>query len=185
MKMNIKRRQHFSTVVFLFILSFFLQSTVCAKKPTDWSSVKKSIKKDFPDVENITTQELSDLLSTPDTIVPIIIDARESEEYAVSHLQNALHADTKEKAVEVLKDVNKDTLIVVYCSVGYRSGSLVKQLIDIGFNNIYNLKGSIFKWANENRPVFKGDKQVKSVHPYDKEWGKLLKKEFWSFTPEK
>lgn len=40
-----------------------------------------------------------------------------------------------------------------------------------GFSNVYNLDGSIFAWANEGRPVYRGDKQVDEVHPYNQSGG--------------
>jgi hypothetical protein len=42
---------------------------------------------------------------------------------------------------------------------------------------VYNLDGSIFQWANEGRPLYSGTNRVASVHPYDREWGRFLKKE--------
>ncbi len=37
-----------------------------------------------------------------------------------------------------------------------------------------NLKGSIFQWANEGRPVVRDGEPVREVHPYDAVWGRLL-----------
>ena len=37
-----------------------------------------------------------------------------------------------------------------------------------------NLKGSIFKWANEGRPLVQDGKPTHQVHPYNKYWGRLL-----------
>ena len=183
--MNTIVKRHAPIIALFFILSSIPNSTVCAKKPLDWTSVKKTITKNFPDVVHISTQQLYDLIATPDTVMPILLDSKEPEEYAVSHLRHALPAASKKKALVILKDIHKDTLIVIYCSEGYRSGSLAEQLMGFGYTNVYNLEGSIFKWANEGRPLFKDDKQVKRAHTYDKTWGTLLKKKLWSFTPEK
>ena len=44
--------------------------------------------------------------------------------------------------------------------------------------SVYNLKGSIFKWANEGRPVVDSSGQaVSKVHPYSAVWGKCLNSE--------
>ena len=177
--------KYFSIVSFLLIVNFVFSSPVFAKKPLDWSYVKESINKDFPDVPDISTKKLSELLSNPDTLVPVLIDAREAKEYAMSHLKDAQLVDSVEKALEILKHIRKDYLIIIYCSVGYRSASLVAYLNKNGYKNVYNLEGSLFKWANEGRPLYKGNTQVKLVHPYNKKWSVLLKKELWSFTPEK
>ena len=84
--------------------------------------------------------------------------------------------------------------VVCYCSVGYRSSALAQQLQyelekpvyqDMKSKLvIYNLEGSIFKWANERKDLEdnKGRKTV-LVHPYNIIWGKLLNAELRSFEP--
>lgn len=43
---------------------------------------------------------------------------------------------------------------------------------------MYNLEGSIFKWANENRQmVDHKNRSTVYAHPYNAVFGKLLKKE--------
>ena len=39
-----------------------------------------------------------------------------------------------------------------------------------------NMEGSIFKWANEGRPVYRDGERVEKVHPYNETWGRLLDK---------
>ena len=82
--------------------------------------------------------------------------------------------------------------VVCYCSVGYRSSALAQQLQyelekpvyqDMKSKLvIYNLEGSIFKWANEGKDLEdnRGRKTV-VVHPYN--WGKLLNAELLSYEP--
>ena len=44
--------------------------------------------------------------------------------------------------------------------------------------SIHNLEGSLFKWANESRPmVDRMDQPTIFAHPYSAVWGKLLKPE--------
>jgi 3-mercaptopyruvate sulfurtransferase SseA len=62
----------------------------------------------------------------------------------------------------------------VYCSVGYRSARIVERLRAAGHSDVRNLRGSIFQWANEGRPVVRGDSTVHKVHPFDATWGRLL-----------
>jgi hypothetical protein len=77
-----------------------------------------------------------------------------------------------------LMDLSQDSLIVVYCSVGYRSSVLARKLQDMGVTRVYNLEGSIFKWANEERPLVRNGDTVQKVHPYDAYWGKLLETKY-------
>ena len=64
--------------------------------------------------------------------------------------------------------------ILVYCSVGVRSSRYAQQLKGAGIENIYNLQGSIFAWANQGFPVQRQGKTVQKVHGYDAEWEKYL-----------
>ena len=64
---------------------------------------------------------------------------------------------------------------MTYCSAGYRSGKLAERLQAAGYTNVRNLDGSIFKWANERRPLVRGESEpVTKVHPYSAIWGRLL-----------
>ena len=58
-----------------------------------------------------------------------------------------------------LPEVDKNTPIVVYCSVGYRSEKIGEKLRKAGYTNVTNLFGGLFTWANENRPLKKPTNQ--------------------------
>lgn len=156
----------------------------CLQEEMTWPAVKRLIRERFPEVSQVSTTELSEWLNTPGSAPPLLLDARTPEEWAVSHLPGALLATTEGQALVELQGVEKEHLIVVYCSVGYRSAALAQQLISRGFTNVHNLEGSIFAWANEGRPVYQGERTVRQVHPYNKVWGQLLNRELWAPTPE-
>ena len=157
-----------------------------AEPPRDWTSVDQLITEEFPSVPALTTAELEALLSDP-THEVILLDAREADEHAVSHLRGAHIATSDDDAVTVLEQLDAaarpEVVIVAYCSVGYRSAALVQSLHARGFGNAVNLEGSIFAWANEERPVYQGSGRATHVHPYNAEWGALLNQELWSFDP--
>lgn len=140
----------------------------------DWSSIKGRIAEEFPQVRQITADELDRWMSKPGAPPPRLLDVREPEEYAVSHLPMALRIDPDAQAGDLPPDIGKDTPVVVYCSVGYRSAALAQRLQTAGFTNVRNLDGSIFQWANEGRPVLRNGREVREVHPYDSKWGRLL-----------
>jgi rhodanese-related sulfurtransferase len=77
-------------------------------------------------------------------------------------------------ALERLKNVDKNKTIVIYCSVGIKSSKLANELQNAGYHNVYNLEGSIFKWAHKGYPVYKWSQRVYRVHPYDRRWCVLL-----------
>jgi len=105
----------------------------------------------------------------------MLLDARTTAEFAVSHLLGAVNVASTETAELLIASAPVNTTIVVYCSVGYRSAELISGLQRVATRTIYNLKGSIFRWANEDRPLYRGITRVGIVHPYDQSWGPLLK----------
>lgn len=139
-----------------------------------WDAVHRMIAADFPDVPSITTDSLSERLSDASVPSPVLLDARSAEEFAVSHLPGAHRVDPAATTVPALDTLSRDTAIVVYCSVGYRSARIAHRLRTRGFTNVSNLKGSIFRWANEGRPVYRDGRPVTTVHPYNTPWGHLL-----------
>ena len=144
-------------------------------KATDisWERVTELINQEFPNVEHISTYELAKLMADNQAVT--IIDSRAEAEFEVSHLPGASHAET---VAEIERLAETGNPIVVYCSVGYRSSRLVSELQRAGFSDVRNLEGSIFAWANEGRKLVKsGGQQAKTVHPYNKRWGKLLREE--------
>ncbi|MGB5691158.1 MAG: rhodanese-like domain-containing protein [Flavobacteriaceae bacterium] len=106
----------------------------------------------------------------------LIIDAREKEEYMVSHIPGALWVGYKTFQMESLNErFPKDTSIVVYCSVGVRSEDIGEQLMEQGFTDVHNLYGGIFEWKNLGGPVVDSlEKDTENVHAYSKYWSHLL-----------
>jgi len=106
----------------------------------------------------------------------IILDAREKREYEVSHLRGARWVGYDDFDLSRVKDLPKDTPIVVYCSVGYRSGVVANKLLTAGFENVENLYGGIFEWKNRGYPVYRDTAETDSVHAYNRKWGIWLQK---------
>jgi rhodanese-related sulfurtransferase len=72
----------------------------------------------------------------------IIIDTREPHEYKKSHVEGALnlppHTFMNGEAINRLKEVAKDTCIIVYCRSGARSNTCAKILEEAGYSNLVN-----------------------------------------------
>jgi rhodanese-related sulfurtransferase len=147
-----------------------------------WRAVNHMIESDFPTVASITTDSLATRLSDS-TARPILLDARSPEEYAVSHLPGAHRVDPEATSFPTLDTLSRDRPVVVYCSVGYRSARIASRLQEQGFNDAVNLKGSIFRWANEGRTVVRDGTPVQAVHPYDDTWGTLLADSLHAYAP--
>lgn len=136
-----------------------------------WGAVKARIRKEFPAVPQLGTGALAARLEGER---PLLLDVRTLAEYEVSHLAGARRVEPG--AMPEL-GVPKDTPIVTYCSVGYRSSALAQRLRAAGYTRVENLEGSIFQWANEGRPLVRDGQPAKLVHPFDAVWGRLLDKE--------
>lgn len=102
---------------------------------------------------------------------PLLLDAREREEFQVSHLPGALYLGYKKPDFERLAKVDKERPLVVYCTVGFRSERMAKQLRDRGFKEVYNLFGSLYAWKLSGRPLVDADGPTDRLHTYDKKWG--------------
>ncbi|HEX8679944.1 MAG TPA: rhodanese-like domain-containing protein [Chthoniobacterales bacterium] len=131
-----------------------------------------AIRGEFREVEPITTAELAAWLADDARPAPLLVDVRTRAEYEVSHLAGAEYGGAGTGFD--LSQQPRDRAIVTYCSIGYRSGRFARSLRAAGFTNVRNLEGSIFQWANEGRPVFRGEERVTEVHPYNNTWAVFL-----------
>ena len=166
------------------VLIALLAATSCADRASEptWAGVEARIAETFPDVPSIDTAGLSELLQDPLQAV-VLLDVREPDEFAVSHLEGAVRATSIDQAAALVRDAPAGATIVAYCSVGYRSAGLVAELRERGVAGVYNLTGSIFRWANEDRPLYRGTAPVRHVHPFDASWGTLLDADRRSGSP--
>ena len=110
----------------------------------------------------------------------VFLDARELKEFKISHIKNAIHVGYDNFDNKTVSSLNKNAIIVIYCSVGYRSGKIGLKLRKMGFTNVFNLYGGLFEWANNGNPIYQKDKKTNKVHPYNTKWGKWLKPELRS-----
>ena len=107
----------------------------------------------------------------------LLLDTRKKEEFEVSHLKNAVWVGDKEFDIDMVSDSipDKNTPIVVYCSIGVRSEDVGEKLLKKGYMEVYNLYGGIFEWKNKDFPVYDSiGQKTDRVHAYNKHWGKML-----------
>jgi rhodanese-related sulfurtransferase len=105
----------------------------------------------------------------------IFLDAREFEEYQTSHIPEARFIGYEDFKIEKIKDLSKESNIIVYCSIGYRSEKIATKLKKAGYKNVYNLYGSIFEWVNSGFDTAdKNGKSTNKIHTYNKSWSKWV-----------
>jgi len=127
--------------------------------------------------KNVKTISVKDLKNRLDTQQEtIILDAREKSEFKVSHIKGAIYCGYSQYSKKALKNIDKSKTIIIYCSVGYRSGEIAEKLIKMGFTDVRNVYGGIFDWVNSGFPVYNASGSTNQIHGFDEEWGKWLKK---------
>ncbi|XP_075251649.1 uncharacterized protein LOC142344059 [Convolutriloba macropyga] len=138
----------------------------------------------------------------------VVLDVRPPEEFDVSHIKGSIRVEPSTKDLESVLEaikthqsdssLSESTTVVAYCSLGFRSSDLITKLAQhcktkvknsektqsssdqsaVPNMQMYNLEGSLFKWANENRPmVDSNDATTALCHPFNSIWGKFLRKD--------
>lgn len=115
--------------------------------------------RDFPSAVNITPKEALKLKNT------VFVDVREDYEMNTSMLPGAISKSDFEKNKKEYQDSN----IVVYCTIGYRSGIFTEEIAEEGFKAV-NLKGGVLLWSHERLDFFKSNIKTNKVHVYGAKW---------------
>ncbi|MBI5800422.1 MAG: rhodanese-like domain-containing protein [Verrucomicrobia bacterium] len=127
----------------------------------------------FPQVRQLPPAQLAAWLADSSRPQPLLLDVRQPEEFAVSHLAGARRVEFSDAAKAVLENVPTTQPIVCYCAAGFRSSVMAKRLARAGHREVFNLEGAIFDWASEGRPLVCADQPTREVHPFN--WlGRLL-----------
>jgi rhodanese-related sulfurtransferase len=172
----------------LFIIAGLTPDTVTAFD-LSLEATQQSIEKKYSNIDHIVGSHFLKL----NTKKTLIFDVRQKKEFDVSHIKNAIHVNptiTNKNFMTKFGLQLKGQNIVFYCSVGERSSLLASRLKPLllkqGADNIYNLKGGIFQWRNEQRILIQNGLPTQFVHPFNPLWGLLLKdKSSIKFFPEK
>ena len=119
-------------------------------------------KKQFPEVHDISAQEVMILAAERKAV---LIDIREPREQQVSMLPGAI----TEK--EFLNDPAKykEDVKIVYCTISYRSGKFAQKLQKKGIP-VYNLRGGILAWVHDGGKVYDQNGETDRIHVYGRKW---------------
>ena len=92
---------------------------------------------------DITNEQIDKLLEQG----AILIDVRSPQEFEEEHLANAICIPDYEIMSKISRIVeDKQQLIIVYCSSGYRSKKVQKKLENIGYKKVYNLYNGLLDY---------------------------------------
>jgi len=158
------RKTFFITTLLIYSVNIFSQTTV----NQEFGEMLQLLLSNS--VQQITVDELEQMDGV------CLLDARELEEYEISHIESAAYIGYNNLNKKVLEGIPKEQTIVLYCSVGYRSEKIGEKLQKMGYTNVYNLYGSIFEWVNQGKPVVNETGPTMRVHTYNKRWSKWLER---------
>ena len=118
----------------------------------------------FPDVEQLTVQQVGRLLETNAKGI-VLVDVREEHEREVSHIPGSITAAD----FEADPDRYSGAVVVAYCTVGARSSAFARKHTSQG-HPVANLRGSILAWTHAGGPLVDGEGPTTRVHVYGKQW---------------
>ncbi|QAA82774.1 rhodanese-like domain-containing protein [Aequorivita sp. H23M31] len=154
----------------LFIFFIFLIGTSSGQE-----SLEKLLNKyNTHSIPYVSVEELM-MLQKNDSVV--ILDAREPEEFSVSHIKSSVNIgfDKFSSNENQLRDINRNAHLIVYCSLGIRSEKIGEKLKKAGFTNVKNLYGGIFEWKNKGCTVIdSAGTETENVHTFSEKWSAWL-----------
>jgi rhodanese-related sulfurtransferase/TusA-related sulfurtransferase len=108
------------------------------------SSNEEITEKKHPNI--ISNDELEKRLGANENIV--LLDVRESAEYAFNHIPNAISIPLGELE-ERIGELNKDNEIYLVCRTGNRSDLAAQKLSEKGFTNVINVVPGMSQWTGK------------------------------------
>lgn len=85
-----------------------------------------------------------------------IVDVRTPQEVSFGIIEGAKTIDFYDpKFADKISALDKTKPIIVYCAVGGRSASAASKLENLGFKEIYDLKGGYRGWQGAGFPTVK------------------------------
>ena len=106
----------------------------------------------------------------------IFIDTREPFEFEIGHLKNAVNIPFSQ-IEDAASTLSKDKKYVIYCTLSsWRAPYAANTLKDMGFQNIYILKGGIQRWYEKGQIIYAANPNKNpGIAPYPKDLDKDLK----------
>ncbi|MDQ0197984.1 sulfurtransferase TusA family protein [Neobacillus ginsengisoli] len=112
------------------------------------STSEEAIERKHPNV--INNEELEKKLESTDHV--ILLDVRETAEYAFNHIPNALSIPLGELE-DRLNELNKEDEIIVVCRTGNCSDLAAQKLAEKGFDKVINVVPGISQWSGKTTGI--------------------------------
>jgi len=93
---------------------------------------------------NLNPKDFSIRMQTYENL--LLIDTRTFEEFAEERMPGAILVENKSKLAEMADSLDLDRPIFLYCEDDQRSPVACQVLCEMGFRNVFNLKGGLIEW---------------------------------------
>lgn len=121
-------------------------TTVTASNTTEAAS-DTTASNSKPSYKKLTPEEANNIMQSGEDF--ILLDVRTEEEHAEIRIDDSLLIPDTEINTRAENELqNKDATILVYCRSGRRSELASRDLIDLGYTNVYDI-GGIIDWPYE------------------------------------
>tara|TARA_B100001113_G_scaffold67464_1_gene52008 strand:+ start:398 stop:715 length:318 start_codon:yes stop_codon:yes gene_type:complete len=94
----------------------------------------------------ITISDAKDLMKDDNLT---LLDIRDKESFANSHIPNAINLNN-DNIEEVLKNINYEENILVYCYKGISSQNVAQHFCNLGYKNIFSLEGGFTEYLENS-----------------------------------
>ncbi len=134
-----------------FILAGLLLSISCSEAQPGNSVAENSepvaVQQDETINRVLSASEFKEKLSMEDRQ---LIDVRTDGEYSAGKIADAENIDFyAEDFKDQMAKLDKDKPVMLYCHSGGRSGKAARMLKDMGFKEVYDLKGGYSRWPDK------------------------------------
>lgn len=88
----------------------------------------------------------------------VLIDVRESEEFAAGHLPGAIHASRGMLEFKLAGNpalASRDLRVVLYCKTSGRAALAAVAMQEMGYLNVKSIAGGYDAWVAAGKPVHK------------------------------
>lgn len=157
-------------------------SPALAEQASPLDAVEADLRKSYPTVAVMGSEDLAKLDTSAGGV--LLLDARTNAEFGVSRIPGAQRVDPSMSGTQFQSTFGADLkgkTVVVYCAVGARSARFASRIDrvarDAGAEGVYNLRGGIFRWHNERRPLDGPSGSTDEVHPFSVKYNPLIKRQ--------
>ncbi len=111
------------------------------------SDFKEILNQTKRQIKEVSVQDVNEKLNPANGFT--LLDVRERDEWDQGHLDQAIFLPRGFLEVKADKELtDKSQPIVVYCAGGTRSAFAAKTLQDLGYTNVYSMRGGFNEWKN-------------------------------------